>query len=258
MREFDQNIDLDYDATLRFFRRRGEKMDTVGALSAVLYQDREPELARQRSQHEFDRIVPKLTGTGAGAGAGTVKRARILDLGCGTGRWMQALEAQVKAYVGLDFCEDFLAEARRAADALPDRGRFRFDLADLSKGLPATVAAQRFDVILISGVLIYLNDADVRSLLGQLAGLMSTGALLYVREPLGVDRRLTLKDHFSADLDASYSSVYRSLAEFRGMLADVAGAGALDLQESAALYPDTLERRADTRQYYFLLRKPGV
>lgn len=254
MREFDQNIDLDYDATLRFFRRRGEKMDTVGALSAVLYQDREPELARQRSQHEFDRIVPKLTGAGAEA----VKRARILDLGCGTGRWMQALEAQVQAYVGLDFCEDFLAEARRAADALPDHGRFRFDLADLSKGLPATVAAQRYDVIIISGVLIYLNDADVRSLLGQLAGLMSTGALLYVREPLGVDRRLTLKDHFSADLDASYSSVYRSLAEFRGMLAEVARTGALDLQESTALYPDTLERRADTRQYYFLLRKPGV
>lgn len=58
MRVYDETIDLDYTATRRFFEQRGEKISTVGALGAVLYQDRQPDLARRRSDHEIRTIAP--------------------------------------------------------------------------------------------------------------------------------------------------------------------------------------------------------
>lgn len=247
MREFDSNIDIDYSATRRFFDQRGAKMTTVGPLSAVLYQDHDPELARQRSSFEFSRIAPSL--------ASGVDHARILDLGCGTGRWMEALKERTASYIGLDFCPDFLVEGRRTAATLPRAERFDFEHADLSQGLPAGIASRRYDVIIVSGVLIYLNDVDVRVLIEQIAMCMAPAAVLYIREPLGTERRLTLKDHFSSDLEANYSSVYRSLQEFKDLLSELCPAGGLRLQETGSLYPAELEKRAETRQYYFLLHK---
>jgi SAM-dependent methyltransferase len=231
MRVYDQTIDLDYNATRRFFEQRGEKMAQVGSLGAVLYQDRQPDLARQRSgQH-------------------------ILDLGCGTGRWTAALADIASHYVGLDFCEEFLNEARRAAPATAAGQTVRYEHADLSQGLPDSVRAMSFDSVIVAGVLLYLNDADALSLLQQIAVRMNPDGLLYIREPLGLASRLTLKEHFSDDLNAEYSSVYRSLAEFRQMLDDVAQRHGLSLSDSDGLYPPELDNRSDTRQYYFLLSK---
>lgn len=247
MRVYDQNLDLDYAATRRFFEQRGEKIAQVGSLGAVLYQDRQPDLARRRSAHELDRIAPKLK-------AGRPAQS-ILDLGCGTGRWTAALADVTRHYVGLDFCEEFLNEARRAAPLLETGQTLRYEHADLSQGLPASVQTMAFDSIIVAGVLLYLNDADARTLLQQIAARLNPQGLLYIREPLGVAQRLTLKAHYSDDLHAEYSSVYRSLDEFRVMLDDAAHGHGLSLCETDGLYPPELDNRSDTRQHYFLLQK---
>jgi SAM-dependent methyltransferase len=247
MRVYDETIDLDYTATRRFFEQRGEKISTVGALGAVLYQDRQPDLARRRSDHEIRTIAPRLRAAGS--------LQNILDLGCGTGRWTAAMADFTQQYIGLDFCEDFLNEASRAAASLPAPARFRYEHADLSQGLPDSVSHTQFHTVIVAGVLLYLNDADASALLVQIADRMAPGALLYIREPLGLSNRLTLKEHFSTDLDASYSSVYRAISEFETMLNDTTQRHGLVRQESGPLYPAELDNRTDTRQFYFLLRK---
>lgn len=247
MRVYDQNIELDYNATRRFFAQRGEKLSTVGPLSAVLYQDQQPDLARQRSAHEISKMAPRLAPSG--------RSLNILDLGCGTGRWTHALAEVTQSYVGLDFCQEFLNEATRASAALPSPARFRFEHADLSKGLPTSLKDTLFDAVIVAGVLLYLNDADTVALLGQIAQRMAPGACLYLREPLGVTHRLTLKEHFSTDLNAEYSSVYRALPEFTEVLEHIARENGLQVDESDALYPPELDNRTDTRQFYFLLTK---
>ena len=92
---------------------------------------------------------------------------------------------------------------------------------------------------------------------GQLdiARVLAPKGVIYIREPLGVTQRLTLKEHFSNDLATTYSSVYRSLAEFRQLLKAVSDAQQLTLQTSDALYPSDLDNRSETRQFYFLLTK---
>jgi SAM-dependent methyltransferase len=247
MRVYNDPIEIDYGATARFFVDRGRRLEEVGALCAVLYQDQKPELAEQRSAHEIATITPHLVhGRGA---------LSVLDVGCGTGRWARTLDDHVQAYMGLDFCPEFLDEGRATTGELARPARFSFLHADLSKGLPDAVAPGTFDTVIMAGVLLYLNDGDALRVLCQLGERLAAGGRMYLREPLGLQARLTLESHFSQDLGAEYSSVYRSSDEFAALLGSAAERTGLTLRHSGELYPGTLENRAETRQFCFILDK---
>ena len=247
MRVYSEHVELDYNATARFFAERGRRLEEVGPLCAVLYQDQKPELAEQRSAHEIATITPRLVD-------GRVPIA-VLDVGCGTGRWAMTLADDVRSYTGLDFCPEFLDEARSATNALARPERFSFVHADLSKGLPDAVAPGSFDTVIMAGVLLYLNDDDALRVLRQLGERLAPGGRMYLREPLGLQTRLTLESHFSQDLGAEYSSVYRGCDEFAALLATAADRTGLTLRHSGELYPGGLENRAETRQFCFILDK---
>jgi len=247
MRVYNEHIAIDYDATARFFAERGRRLEEVGPLCAVLYQDQKPELAEQRSAHEIATITPRLVDGRA--------PLAVLDVGCGTGRWATTLDDDVRSYVGLDFCPEFLDEARAATGELVRPERFSFLHADLSKGLPDAVAAGSFDTVIMAGVLLYLNDDDALRVLRQLGERLARGGRMYLREPLGLQARLTLDSHFSQDLGAEYSSVYRDRDEFTALLAVAADATGLVLRHDGQLYPGGLENRAETRQFCFILDK---
>lgn len=248
MRIYDTPVALDYQSTEKFFATRGQRIAEVGALSAVLYQDQNPELAARRSAHEIGLITPKLTPTN--------RRVSVLDLGCGTGRWAQALSDSACRYVGLDFCEDFLKVARTTCEPLDDPSRFEFHKANLAQALPKLDGDAQFDAVIMAGVLLYLNDDDAERLLDEACAALAKGGVLYLREPLGIEQRLSLCDHYSAELKAEYSSLYRSKAEFEVMVQAATQAHGLKLTEAAALYPQELDNRSDTRQFYYLLERP--
>lgn len=247
MRVYNSSVALDYQATEKFFSIRGKRIAEVGMLSAVLYQDQNPELAAHRSAHEINLIAPRLCHAG--------NRLKVLDLGCGTGRWAQALDHATEIYIGLDFCEDFLNAARKACDAQFNPSRFEFYKANLAQPLPDLVYASRFHVVILAGILLYLNDGDATRLLDEACGLLSDGGILYLREPLGVTQRLSLRDHYSKELMAKYSSLYRSKAEFEVMLRAAAQAHDLMVNQGQPLYPMSLDNRSDTRQYYYILER---
>ena len=247
MRVYNEHVELDYSATARFFAERGRRIDEVGPLCAVLYQDQKPELAEQRSAHEIATILPRLV-----TGRAPVK---VLDVGCGTGRWATTLADETATYQGLDFCPEFLDEARAATSTLAQPGRFSFVHADLSNGLPDAVAPGSFDTVIMAGVLLYLNDGDALRVLCQLGERLAAGGRIYLREPLGLKARLTLESHFSQDLGAEYSSVYRGCDEFGALLQSAAQRTGLALRHSGELYPSDLENRAETRQFCFILDK---
>jgi SAM-dependent methyltransferase len=250
MRVYDETVELDYQATAQFFAGRGKRMAEVGPLSAVLYQDKQPALAQQRSDHELRRVAPLLRQGRRGL--------QVLDVGCGTGRWAKELAGDCARFLGIDFCQEFLDEANKLTRTLPQPERFQFERVDLSCPLPPWLAAQRFDTIVMAGVLIYLNDADARRVLDELAARVLPGGLIYLREPLGIEQRLTLKDHFSDELAASYSSVYRARSEFDAWVDACAAQHGLQRIESDALYPTALDNRAETRQFFTLLQRSAA
>lgn len=58
---------------------------------------------------------------------------RVIDLGCGTGRFAKALaERGVRSYLGIDFAPEVVAEARRYVQG----PGFGFEVLDLRNGVP--------------------------------------------------------------------------------------------------------------------------
>ncbi len=84
---------------------------------------------------------------------GSVRGKDVLDVGCGTGRWLKQLsEAAPQSLTGVDFSPEMLDRAQRKL------GRRALLAAGNATTLP--VAASSADVVLASFVASYVPDLD--------------------------------------------------------------------------------------------------
>lgn len=243
-RIFKERTRIDRSSVVRFFDERAAKVDQVGALSAVLYQDKNPELARRRDETERALLLPKLR---------LDRDARVLDLGCGTGRWAEAILPHCGRYLGIDVSPG-LVEVARARCAKHPHGAFRVGSVD-ALVLPDADAAD-FSHILCCGVLVYLNDDELLKTFGHITKLAATAARFVLREPVGISERLTIKEHFSEDMDQHYNAIYRTERELLEMAAPTLFVAGFTLVDSGDVYTDsTLNNRTETRQRWFLFSR---
>ena len=72
-----------------------------------------------------------------------------------------------------------------------------------------------FDIIIISGVLMYINDDDLAKVIDNINRVGAENKKLFIMEPIScLETRLTLKDFYSEGLDADYSAIYRTEKEY--------------------------------------------
>jgi 2-polyprenyl-3-methyl-5-hydroxy-6-metoxy-1,4-benzoquinol methylase len=81
---------------------------------------------------------------------------RVLDVGCGVGRWSRLLAARGACVTGIDVSPTMIAEARRRASARPLRGPCRFLVQDLA----ALDVGDSYDLVLSVTVLQHIMEAD--------------------------------------------------------------------------------------------------
>jgi hypothetical protein len=75
-----------------------------------------------------------------------------------------------------------------------------------------------------------------------------------LREPTGIDARLSLVDHYSDDLEAAYNSIYRTADELRAAFAEVLEPAGFRLSMERDLFEGgALNNRAETRQRLYVL-----
>ena len=77
---------------------------------------------------------------------------------------------------------------------------------------------------------------------------------LYLREPMAKELRLTLDRHWSDELQAHYSAVYRTKQEYLELLRGMEG---FHVQAEGEPFPRELQNRAETEQRYILLSRTG-
>lgn len=233
---------IDQEEVLAFFEARAKKAQQhdVSYKQAVIYQDKNPDLAEARDQAEKALLLPKFSLTG---------KERFLDIGCGTGRWLHALHEQVVYYHGIDASNGLVEIAKQQFN----QSHIRFSCLNAENlSLDALFEKQPFNRILNVGVMMYLNEPELLKYLSAIPDLLTKNGLFIVREPIALGKRLTLDLHFSEDMEQDYSAIYRTKGELLELI-DVASKGKLRLIESDFVFnQDLLNHREETKMRYFL------
>jgi ubiquinone/menaquinone biosynthesis C-methylase UbiE len=228
-------LQLDYSQTSSFFATRGKGVSS-NPLVATMYQD--PDLAAQRDLAEKSTVFPLLK---------VCSEDRVLDLGCGSGRWAQVIAPSVSQYLGIDFSEPLL-EAARVRVPLAE-----FQAMNVAAFDPRKLAVRPpFTLVICSGILAYINDPDVKALFSEISRITAERSRLYIREPIAKDCRLTLNRYWSEELQAHYSAIYRMREEYLDLFGELNGFG---LHDEGAPFPPHLQNRTETEQRYFLLER---
>jgi len=229
----------------RFFEERAGKLSQVGALKAVLYQDKHPDLAERRDAAEKARIRPLLRLAG---------HERVLDVGSGTGRWTDELASSVAYYHGIDFSAGLVEYARQRH---PPGPRVGFTVASADDySLESLGVGEPFDVILCCGVMIYLNDDEVDRALRCMAEVCAPQARIVLREPVGIADRLTISEHYSEEMEQTYSAIYRTEEELIRRIGHELGTRGFHVSDAGDVYEAALNNRAETIQRWFVMERP--
>jgi cyclopropane fatty-acyl-phospholipid synthase-like methyltransferase len=140
----------------------------------------------------------------------------VLDLGAGVGQWsFRFAERGAQAYA-VDYSSKLFEIAQREADK---RGIKNVTFI-LNKAQQFS-SSIRFDLIFISGLLIYLNDRQCSKLINNIPGYSKKGTVLILRDGTGIAGRYEINDRYSENLNAYYSATYRTRETYIQLFKDI-------------------------------------
>ena len=190
---------IDSEEVMNFFSERASR-DLESDLSIVLFQDKEN--SEQRHIEEKKLLYEHINLEGK----------KVLEVGCGIGRWAEALHGKCKSFLGIDYTEDLIEIANKSYDF--DDCKFQVMSATDIKADELLIEPP-FDVIIFSGVLMYINDDDIKLVFNELNKIGADDKKLFIMEPVScMESRLTLKDFYSEGLEADYNAIYRTPKEY--------------------------------------------
>lgn len=142
----------------------------------------------------------------------TLNSYSLLDLGCGDGRLCLELINDFIEIIGVDFSEPMIATAREALMVL-GCNKLKFELNDVVGYTPP----HKFDVALLSGLIVYQDDDNLRKLVDNLN--VHVRERLIVRNPIGLNKRVDVINQVSPNFDVPYTAYYRTIGELVRALA---------------------------------------
>ena len=233
-------VEIDENAVAEFWQRRAQS----GA--NTMLQAQGSNLPAQRDQHEKNLILSLL---------GVKQGTKILDIGCGTGRWAAAfieMDSISVELLGIDYVQEHIDTCETKYGH-----KFRFQQMSAAEIVPdELLIPPPFDVVLINGLMVYLNDASCAALVQMLPQLAAEQSTIYLRESVSLlANRLTLKEFYSEELESSYNAIYRTCDEYLQMIETVLTPAGFTISQQDRLLHDQLANRKETNQYYWLLQR---
>ena len=242
MRNYGDKVEIDPQAVKKFYDAR---FNPERPLGSVMLSDDE-EMLRKRDENEKVRVMPLFRIDAAST--------RLLDLGCGNGRWYDAFRDRVWAYEGVDFSAPNIRYAREHRKGL--RVNFKIGASDQLGALPLQYAPYNF--ILSCGLFVYLNDDQVEDTFKALLPRLQPAAQIYIRTSVSmIDQRLTLKDFPSEALKAKYHGIYRLPAEYEEYFRAIFMPAGFSISSTSLLLNEEIGAKKETNQQYWLLERRG-
>jgi len=148
----------------------------------------------------------------------------VLDLGSGVGVWTEYFAQRFAKVVAVEASSTLYEVLKDRCSRYPNVTTYNRDVQSFEpKGKPEL--ADGFGLVFLGGLLMYLNDRDVRALLRKLIPYLEPDALVLCRES-------TIRDGVQA-LHGDYQVVYRSVETYRSILVD-AGFDVVSVQANTA------------------------
>ena len=244
MRNYGDKVDIDPQAVRKLF---DDRFDPQAPLLSVMLSKDKVKL-EARDEREKAQIVPQLQLDPA--------MSRVLDVGCGYGRWFEALRGRVARYEGCDFSEPYIRLAKATYSGHPEAEFRVLSATDIG---PNTLQFPPYTLFISCALYQYLNDSQIEESLRRAVPLMAAASQIYIRCSVSVmDGRLTLKDFPSAEMGTDYHAIYRTTAEYEGVFARVLYPAGYVLQSSRLLLDEATGARSETNQRYWLMERNGL
>ena len=233
-RIYGDTADINDQKVKSFFNKRA----TLNNLNAVLLgNQKDSEHSDLRNEKEYSLLKYYFND---------LKNFSVLDIGCGMGRWANNLKDEIKLYHGIDFSENFITSNKKRFKSYENINFMVMSATniDLSK-LNIT-----YDLIIISGVLMYINDKQINGIFNNIKKL--NPRYIYLQESISIlNDGLTLKDFYSKELDTQYNAIYRTKEEYEFYVQNILSE--YEIQDSSLLLDKETGAREETNaQYWFI------
>lgn len=198
-RIYNEITDINPNDVRKFY----EKKASANSLNAVFLNDKLPYSAQDlRNEKEKEIMCSFLEN----------KKYRILEIGCGLGRWAENLsDKYIEKYDGIDFCSNFINLAK---EKFKDYSNINFYQMSVS-AIDFSILDKNYDLIIICGISMYINDVELIKLYKDINSLLNKNSKLYIQESVSIiNQRLTLKNFYSDELNSYYNAIYRTPEEY--------------------------------------------
>ena len=234
-RLYGEKEDINKENIKDFFDKRASKeVDSLMTITSF----QEKENLDQRQEEESKIVLENIDLNGK----------KILEIGCGIGRWAEIFHDKCDTYLGLDFAKNLIKIAKENYNY---ENCYFQEMSAVDIKIDELLVKPPFDIIFIAGVLVFLNDEDIPKMINQINKLISHEKTIYIRETISLmDTRLTLKDFYSENLETNYSAIYRTkeeLIDFFKEFKDIT-----DIKDDT-IY-ETLKKYDETGYRYFIIK----
>ena len=243
-RVYGEKVNIDTVNTISFYNQRAKTIKTrEREYTTVLLGDKDPDFSVKWDAYEKQFILPKLKLT---------KEKVILDIGCGIGRWAEAVVGQCKEYYGVDFSSEMIAVAKENIKK-ENCHFYKMSLVDALSDSKTT--ARKYDIVLMVGVSMYINEEELIKCYHGLKRLAKRDTLFYFEESVGKKERLTLNHIWSEDLKDYYGAIYRTREEYKSLIRECMKEVEF-IEEGYMNFLDKKEQ-SETSHWYAVLRYTG-
>lgn len=243
-RVYGEKINIDTENTISFYNQRAKTIKTrEREYTTVLLGDQDPDFSVKWDAYEKQFILPKLKLT---------KEKVILDIGCGIGRWAEAVVGQCKEYYGVDFSSEMIAVAKQN---VRNNNCHFYTMSVVDALSDPKITARKYDLVLMAGVSMYINEDELKESYRLLRNLVNKDSLFYFEESVGKIERLTLNHIWSEDLQDYYGAIYRTREEYKSLIRECMKEVEF-IEEGYMNFLDKKEQ-LETSHWYAVLRYTG-
>jgi SAM-dependent methyltransferase len=191
---------MDQRKIKKFWDDRAKTYNSV-SFESIANLEEDPENLQLKIDLETEKVFRWLEG---------FKGHKILDLGAGVGQWaFRFIDGGAKSVTAVEYSAQLADIGTAEAEK---RGVKNLDF--LVSPAEDFIAVEKFDIVFISGLFLYLNDEQSEELMVNIQHALGPDTIICLRDGTGREQRHEIDDKKSAHLKSNYSATYRTRYQY--------------------------------------------